>query len=346
MFKGIQPFLRKNRFAVIALLFFLLDIGYYFLLRSFGVNHNHAVYETVASYFLLLFFSFILQRIHSYYHSRSAITIVHLSIIMIFSFMINLLINEYGQWFGKDDSDYRLFLSNSFYLRWFVLFLILLTVVNQLWITKHLKEQELTVRRLIEKERELVRSEISGIQQQLRPHFLFNSLNSISALVKSEPDQAREMVFALSDFLRISMNKGNSELSNLQDELDFLNLYLSIEKVRFGHRLQIVNKIEPETKTTLLPALILQPIVENAIKYGIYGNTGELTIEVTASMVQGNLELTVTNPYDSNAVAGSKGTGFGLSSVKRKLELLYRRPDLIEINQDNNIFRIKITIPQ
>lgn len=346
MFKGLQPFLRKNRFAVIALLFFLLDIGYFFLLKSYNIASNFALYETIACFFLVLFFSFILQRIHTYYHSRSAITIVHLSIIMIFSFMINLLVNEYGQWFAKGEIHYLHFLNDSFYLRWFILFLILLTIVNQLWITKHLKEQEQTVKRLIDKERELVRAEISGIQQQMRPHFLFNSLNSINALVKEEPEQAREMIFALSDFLRISLSKGNAELNTLKEELDYLNLYLSIEKVRFGHRLQINVHVDEHAESKLLPALILQPIVENAIKYGVYGNTGRLFINIEAGIEKEMLVLKVENPYDPNGISASKGTGFGLSSVKRKLELMFHRPDLIMIHKENNLFRITISIPQ
>lgn len=346
MFLSFQNYIRKNRFVVMTFLFFSMDIGYYFWLRSFNLSKESALFETITSFILLLFFSFILQRIHTFYHSRSAINIVHLGIIFVFSFLTNLFIHEYGSWFRVNDSNYLSYLEIAFYLRWFVLFLILLTVVNQLWIVKHLLEQNLNLNRLVEKERELVRAEISGIQEQMRPHFLFNSLNSISALVKKQPDQAREMIFQLSDLLRLSMGKSKEELCSLKEELDYLNLYLAIEKVRFGHRLEIdITPFENPQEYTV-PSLILQPLVENAIKYGLYGQTEDLCIKISIDILGSNLIITIENPFDETSNNSNKGNGFGLSSVRRKLELIYQRTDLMEIENMNNTFKVKLVIPQ
>jgi len=346
MFKIIKQIFGKNRFALIAFLFFLLDIGYYFVLTSFEIGKRQATYEAVTSYLLILFFSYVLQRIHTYYHSRSAINIVHISIIFIFSFLMSIFLQEYGSWIGKGDHLYLGFLEHAFFLRWFTLFLVFLTVVNQLWIDKHLEEQENTLHRLIEKERLLAKAEINGLQQQFQPHFLFNSLNSISALVKSQPDQARTMVQNLSDYLRLSIQKSKDDFNSIEEELEFLNLYLTIEKVRFGHRLNIDVNCTEECKQLSLPSLMLQPLVENAIKYGLYGNIGDLSILIEIHCEDRLLHISVSNPYDETSVNSSKGTGYGLKSIERKLSFIYKRNDLLQTKRTTTQFTIFLKIPQ
>lgn len=346
MFGRLKKLFGENRFALIALLFSLLDIGYYFLLISFYIEEKQATYEAVTSLILISFFSFILQRIHTYYHSRSAINIVHISIIFIFSLMSTLFLQKYGSWIGADTPIYLTFLNNSFYIRWFILFLIFLTVVNQLWIDKHLTEQTNAFNRLIEKERQLAKSEITNLHQQFQPHFLFNSLNSISALIKSQPDNARNMIHNLSDYLRLTIQKSKDDFISIKDELDYLNLYLSIEKIRFGHRLSIQIESQEECKEMLLPSLLLQPIVENAIKFGLYGNVGDLIISIIITCENNNLQIIVSNPYDEISVSSSKGTGYGLESINRKLSFLYKRNDLLKIIKNENQFSAQLLIPQ
>lgn len=346
MFRIIKKLLGENRFALIAFLFSLLDIGYYFLLISLNIEQKQALYESVTSLVLISFFSFILQRIHTYYHSRSAINIVHISIIFIFSLLSTLFLQKYGSWIGTDTPVYLTFLNSSFYIRWVILFLIFLTVVNQLWIDKHLTEQTNAFNRLIEKERQLAKSEITNLHQQFQPHFLFNSLNSISALIKSQPDDARNMIHNLSDYLRLTIQKSQDDFITIKDELDYLNLYLSIEKIRFGHRLSIEIDVEDDCKEMLLPSLLLQPIVENAIKYGLYGNIGDLIISINITSDNNSLQVIVTNPYDENTVSSSKGTGYGLESINRKLSFLYRRNDLLKIIKYQNQFSAQLLIPQ
>jgi two-component system LytT family sensor kinase len=336
----------KNRFTLIVFLFLALDIGYYFLLKSFSISATQIAFEVVVSFVLILFFSFILQRIHSFYHSRSAISIVHLSIVVMFSFLVTVFMQEYGSWIGKNDPIYDVFLAHSFYLRWFSIFLIFLAIVNQLWIDKHIREQQKSVERLVEKERQLVKAEMSNLQQQFQPHFLFNSLNSISALVKIQPDNARTMIHNLSDFLRLTLQKSKEEETSLKEEIEYLNLYLAIEKVRFGHRLTVDIQMDEASEVCLLPALILQPIVENAIKFGLYGNTGDLTITINAAFTAPFLKISVVNPYDSVTSSTFKGTGYGLASVDRKLQLLFKRTDLLKIEQTTNYYTVTLLIPQ
>lgn len=345
MFGRLGKVFIRNRFAVIALLFLMLETGYFFLLSSIGIGEKQAWFECIASYFLILFFSFILQRIHTYYHSRSAISIVHLSIIFFFSLLTTLFLQEYGHWIMDNDDIYRHFISKAFYFRWFILFLIFLALVNQLWIDKHLIEQKHSFDRLIDKETQLMKAEMSSLQDKFKPHFLFNSLNSINALVKSQPELAREMIHHLSDYLRMTLQKSNDDLTSVKEEFDYLNLYLEIEKVRFGHRLNVIVQKDEKCDEILLPALILQPIVENAIKFGLYGNTGDLTISIVVQCNPGMLMISVRNPYDAVSSTTSPGTGFGLDSIRKKLALLYKRNDLLITEKTEYEFETTLHIP-
>lgn len=189
-------------------------------------------------------------------------------------------------------------------------------------------------------------AELSSLRQQLQPHFLFNSLNSISALAGSKPQEARLMIQQLSDFLRGTLRKDDSTTSTLTDEITHLRLYLDIEKVRFGYRLNTIFDIDENCNPLSLPPLMLQPIVENAIKFGLYDTIGEVTISIKAEKRNNDLVIEVTNPYDTESSAGSKGTGFGLSSLHRRLFLIYNRTDLLKTRSDNNHFITTLILPQ
>lgn len=336
----------SNRFIWIAITLLFIDGVFYTMLRREGVSHSAAFSDVFNTYFWLLLFSFILHRIHSFYHSRSAINIVHISIITVFSLLTTLFTQFFGRLVSEDDTIYMQLTERLFYIRWLVLFLIFLAIVNQLWISKHIREQNMAFKRLLEKERQLTKAEMNNLQQQFQPHFLFNSLNSINALVKSQPEKAREMLLNLSDFLRLTIQKGKEEFNSVADEINYLNLYMSIEKVRFGDRLTVTMNDQENCNDKQLPSLILQPLVENAIKYGLNSQTGDIIIELSISTEKNMLHISISNPYDKNAVNAGKGTGFGLKSIDRKLKYLYRRSDLLEIQQAEEQFTVTIKIPQ
>jgi len=133
---------------------------------------------------------------------------------------------------------------------------------------------------------------------------------------------------------------------SLNDELQHLQLYLDIEKVRFGHRLNTaVNSSEAAGKLQL-PSMLLQPLVENAIKFGLYDTTEPVTINITASSENNNLVISIQNPFDPETSSPKQGTGFGLSSVQRRLYLLFARNDLLNTRHTDNLFTTVIKIPQ
>lgn len=187
-------------------------------------------------------------------------------------------------------------------------------------------------------------AELQKLQQQLQPHFLFNCLNSINAMITIKPEEAKKMVLHLSDFLRITMKRADEPWVALEEEWNYLQLYLSIEKVRFGHRLEVETKFNEPCMQWVIPTLLLQPLVENAIKYGLYGTTDKVTIGIEAAIKNGFLEIKVINPFDQDAQP-FKGTGFGLSGLKRRLYLLFARNDLLEIQTLNNKFIVLLKIP-
>ena len=190
----------------------------------------------------------------------------------------------------------------------------------------------------------LKEAELFKLRQQLQPHFLYNSLNSINALINIAPDRAQEMIGKLSDFLRSSVKRESEETLPITEELVYIQSYLAIESVRFGDRLQV--HFEKEyTDDAVIPPFLLQPILENAIKFGLYGRTGAVNITMHILLDGPLLTITVVNPYDPNTQP-PRGTGFGLEGVKRRLYLLYARTDLLETSSDNENFTTILKIPQ
>jgi two-component system, LytTR family, sensor kinase len=245
------------------------------------------------------------------------------------------------------DDNYRGFVIHSGPVR-FVLILLMMSFMGAInWLVYYIAELQAAGTRKQETEKLMRDAELTRLRQQLQPHFLFNSLNSISALAGSRPEEARKMVQQLSDFLRGTLRTDEYKMSDLSEELKHISLYLEIEKVRFGHRLKtvVINETEhlPEVK---LPALILQPILENTIKYGLYDVLEDVTIVLKARVGDdGLLLIEVSNPYDPESKISS-GTGFGLKYLERRLYLLYGRNDLLSASGKDGTFVTQIRIPQ
>lgn len=243
-------------------------------------------------------------------------------------------------------SAYLSWLDTTLLVRFiFVWLMIVIAAVNG-WLFSYIKEHQQDELRIKESEQLARETELNGLRQQLQPHFLFNSLNSISSLTISQPEQARKMIEQLSDFLRGTVKKDGNQMMTLEEELHHLRLYLDIEKVRFGHRLEPRVITDEEALTMKLPSLLLQPIVENAIKFGLYDTLGEVTISINSKMDNNNLLIQISNPFDPSTTVPKSGTGFGLKSVQRRLALLYHRNDLLSTQQHENIFTATIKIPQ
>jgi two-component system LytT family sensor kinase len=172
---------------------------------------------------------------------------------------------------------------------------------------------------------QLVQARLQALQMQLNPHFLFNTLNSVSSLMRSDPDSADEMLERLSSLLRITLAKGQAQRIPLQEEMEVVQLYVSIQQLRFGDRVSHSLEVAPEAWDALVPAMLLQPIVENAYVHGIARSLGQGTITIKASVEEDKLCISIRN---AACVPGSFGDslkqqGVGIANVKARLELHY-----------------------
>jgi two-component system LytT family sensor kinase len=248
--------------------------------------------------------------------------------------------------FINSGSVYAGFMSQSLVIRFFTNFLAVgwMAMISMIWYSQI--DQKENEKRKAEAEQLARDAELYNLRQQLQPHFLFNSLNSINALIGFKPDEARKMIHQLSDFLRGTLKKDDQQQVTLDEELQHLNLYLEIEKVRFGHRLQTEISYDEHCGNCTMPAMLLQPLVENAIKFGLYDTTEDVVVSIRGELEGNYLELIVQNPYDPKTSRPRQGTGFGLSGVQRRLYLLFARNDLMETHANDNIFTTIIKIPQ
>lgn len=328
---------------------FIIWVGYVVLQTSllwwFDFDFQTSLHDSLVSATFITLGCFVIASALNYYLPRREryFYIVIWGIVMaaICISMVRWVLN-----YLVADQIYLDFFDRSIPLRYCINALLIawVAMINILWnIQQDHKENE---RRKADAERLAREAELYNLRQQLQPHFLFNSLNSIIALIGRKPEEARNMTFQLSDFLRGTLRKDDQQLIPLKDEIEHLKLYLEIEKVRFGHRLATEINFDEACADMLLPAMILQPLVENAIKFGLYDTTGQVLIKIDASCEDKMLEVQVQNPYDKDNNQPRKGTGFGLRGVQRRLFLLFGRTDLLETKPTSHIFTSIIRIPQ
>ena len=187
-------------------------------------------------------------------------------------------------------------------------------------------------------------TELKLLRSQINPHFLFNSLNSISSLTITDPEKARNMVVKLSDFMRYALSRKDEQPVSVKSELENIRLYLDIEKVRFGEKLITEENIEDECLDKKIPVMLLQPLYENAVKHGVYESTNSVRIKTEIRRSDRFLEIILENNYDASP-SKRQGTGTGLLNVARRLELYYRKNASVETSKNNGIYTVRLLIP-
>jgi sensor histidine kinase YesM len=247
--------------------------------------------------------------------------------------------------FGLSFEDFQTWYFNTQVYRITVAYLVLVgaTGFALLWYRLAQKEQQLIVEN--ENSRLAREAELFKLRQQLQPHFLFNSLNSVVALIGSKSKEAQKMVQNLAQFFRSTVTHGDATLISVAQEFTHLKLYLQIEEKRFGHRLKVNLNLPNDCQAKKLPPLIVQPLLENALKFGLYGTTGAVQIDVEVQYQKSFVQIKINNPFDEDS-ALEKGTGFGLKSVNRRLYLIYGRTDLLRTHTENGRFTCHLKIPQ
>jgi two-component system sensor histidine kinase AlgZ len=199
--------------------------------------------------------------------------------------------------------------------------------------------------RRAEEARTLAReAELQVLRLQLNPHFLFNSLHSISALATQDGVRAREMCIRLADFLRSSLGVGHRESIPLREELALARRYLEVEQVRFGERLRVQEEIGPTCEECAVPPLLLQPLVENAVKHGIAGLVEGGSIRLSASLTGGSVSITLENGFDPEAPAGGS-LGIGLAHVRRRLQVRFGTDAVFDAGPEGAVYRVTLRFP-
>lgn len=331
--------------------FFLLwwlvwGAGQYYAMKTAGAAPRQAITDAFISMGVLAFFSLvILSNMRYYLPGREK----YLYVLIVSTALgaLALLINYVAETniFRQDTLFLEIFKA-SLLLRFALGFLLLACVALTGLLRRTAERQAEDAYYKQETERIAKDAELNKLRLKLQPHFLFNSLNSISALTGTQPEKARQMIQQLSAFLRGTLKKEDEGFITVEEELEQLQLYFDIEKLRFGHRLSVAVSCDESLLKLELPALLLQPVVENAIKFGLYDTLEDVCISISASKKGNALEVVISNPFDESTSIAGRGTGFGLSSVRRRLFLLFGRQDLLQTRTEAGNFITVITIPQ
>ena len=338
--------LSHKKFLFIFIAWWLIWAGMQtWIIYGMGFTILTGVEDSVISNLLLAIACILISNNLRYYLPRQE-RLGYLLMLILLTAGAWLLAISYALPWAIGSENYSPFLTKSLPVRFGVAFLVVgcMAMISVIWYG--FEDQKTSVQRKTEAEQLTKDAELYKLRQQLQPHFLFNSLNSINALIGSRPQEARTMVQQLSDFLRGTLKREEQQWIPVEEELQYLQLYLEIEKVRFGNRLSTQFTTAPASLTLKMPAMLLQPLVENAIKFGLYDTTGETVISITTGIVNNMLQITVTNPFDEETAQPRQGTGFGLHSIGRRLYLLFARNDLLETRALNNVFSTTVKIPQ
>jgi two-component system LytT family sensor kinase len=295
---------------------------------------------------LLALSCMILSNMLGYYQPKNETIVFVLSLTFIMAIFITLMSKFLLGTLFSQEKTYLSFLSLSIMIRFLIVFIFLAwcALANILWY--RLEEQSASQERLLAAQNLSKEAELNKLRHQLQPHFLFNSLNSVYALTIVNPKEAGTMITKLASFLRGTLKRDDEVWVQVAEEMDYIQLYLDIEKVRFSHRLNVEVIIDEDTLKLSLPGTLLQPIVENAIKFGLYNTAAAITIRLRVRLEDHHLVIVVENPFDPEMKA-TGGTGFGLTAIRRRLYLLFADENLLQTGAStDNIFKTTLKIPQ
>ncbi|MBS4034061.1 MAG: histidine kinase [Ignavibacterium sp.] len=186
-------------------------------------------------------------------------------------------------------------------------------------------------------------AELRSLKFQINPHFIFNSLNSMSALTEIDPKRAKQMIIKLAEFLRYTLATNDKQMVSLNEELKNIKLYLEIEKVRFEDKFEYVEEIDEICGKAQIPSMILQPLFENAIKHAVYETLDNVILNLTCKKQDSFLKIVLQNNFEGES--HKKGAGVGIINIKERLRLIYQQDNLMEVKKENNIFGVTLYIP-
>ena len=340
--------LSVGKIQQIATIIFLVWVAVFVFLYYYSLNFTLLVSfsDSLITNGLLAIGCIILSNLLGYYQPKNETILFVLMLTLMLALIITFVSKVALNMLFDDDVTYQSFLNLSLIIRFIIMFIFLAwcALANILWY--RLEEQSATQDRLLTAQTLSKEAELNKLRHQLQPHFLFNSLNSVYALTIVNPKEAGTMITKLASFLRGTLKRDDETLIAVDEEMEYIQLYLDIEKVRFSHRLNLDVQVDENALQLKMPGTVLQPIVENAIKFGLYNTSAPITITIRVFVEQGILVISVQNPYDPE-MQGTEGTGFGLSAIRRRLYLLFADSNLMQTKTvDAKLFITTLRIPQ
>ncbi len=343
-----HPFISRPKLAVYYSLFWIVLSSGYVLLKwlAYGFNPGVALLEVFALPFLFavvgmpIWYVIRFSTLENNTVARIVITHITAATVIVFIWLylglvIIKLLHPYSEMWLDNSLPANIFAGYMFYL----IYVIFFYAVNYYHGFREKLKNEGELKSLVKE------AELHALKSQINPHFLFNSLNSISSLTMTDPERAQEMVINLSSLMRYSLKHDQEEEVTFAEEVENNKLYLNIEKVRFGNKLNPVFEIETKCLKSKIPNMILQPLYENAIKYGVYETTEPVDVVTRCQLKDGALEVTISNNYDSG-IRSKKGEGIGLRNIRDRLQIIYGNPMLMKVEDNKKEFKVTLAIPQ
>lgn len=323
-------------------------IGFLFLLFMYFVENIEfelAIVDVIITCGLFILATFALWYPSNYFNIES----YPLPILLLNNFIIALLTSIFTMTLAYLiitllKPNYETYYISTFSLRFSfgTLWIVIVIILNYVVIFyKNIAKKVLSESKLNSL---IAEAELKSLKYQINPHFIFNSLNSISSLTITNPEKAQEMAINLSQFLRKILAGNDVKKVSLEEELKNVELYLKIEKVRFENRLEFSINLTDDCKSVLIPNMILQPLIENCIKHGVYESSETIHIDFNCSKNGNYIEINISNNFDPK-LSNKNGEGIGLQNINSRLKLIYNRPNLISIKKLDNVFTVILLIP-
>ena len=347
---SINPLLKNIRNFSLYLLFWIIIILLYFIFLVTGkdITPSIAIGDS-------LIFNFILCALGlSFWYSAKYISFENNKLFnIILSHVLGGIITS-TIWLSlgyfiitsiyPSSSDYKNFFDSTLVWRFSIgiLFYFLITAFYYV-IIYYTGFQERTIQEA-ELKNLIAQAELKSLKFQINPHFIFNSLNSMSALTTIDPEKARDMILKLADFLRYTLANNEKQKNKLKEELHNIKLYLEIEKIRFEDKFEFVECVEQECLENYVPNMILQPLIENAIKHAVYESIEKVILKLECKKIDEFMNISLENNFE-NGFSKPKGAGIGIKNINDRLELLYKRNNLLQFRKENNVFRVDLFIP-
>ncbi|RLD60564.1 MAG: hypothetical protein DRJ01_09460 [Bacteroidetes bacterium] len=342
----------ENIWKTVSYLFLLSVITYFYYLLSakiFNSGSSIILADTAISFLFIGLMNLGLWFYIFYNQSKSQdvfrLIIQQLTVSVIYSLIWFVSSSVALLFFIQNQDTYYIFLQKTFEVKFFIglmIYFIMMFFYNVVIISKKNKTN-------IEQRRELSsmlqQEELNSLKAQINPHFLFNSLNSISSLVYDNADDAHEAIVKLSDYFRYTLTLSKNQFTKVKEELGNVERYFEIEKIRFPEKMKINYNIDSSCDDFLIPVLILQPIAENAVKHGVYQNIEKSVIDIKLRNNEEFYTIAFKNNYE-NSSTKAVGTSTGIENIRKRLRLIYKRNDLLSINKTENTFEVEIDFPK